>query len=54
MKMFLITGCIRCGHKVFSLEKRIVADTAENAVKAFKKDYPSTKMIRTKVLKNKF
>lgn len=50
MKVFLITGCIKCGHKLFNLEKRIVADTAANAVKTFKEDYPNAKLIRSKVL----
>lgn len=53
MKMFLVTACVKCGHKVFSLEKRISADTAMDAVKAFKEDYPNSKMIRTKLLCNK-
>lgn len=48
--MFLITGCVKCGHKIFNLEKRISANTAVDAVKAFKEDYPNAKMIRTKVL----
>lgn len=50
MKKFLITGCVKCGHKVFSLEKRITAATAVDAVKAFKTDFPNAKMIRTKLL----
>lgn len=51
MKMFLVTACVKCGHKVFSLEKRISADTAMDAVKAFREDYPNSKMIRTKLLR---
>ena len=50
MKKFLITGCVRCGHKVFNLEKRITAATAVDAVKTFKTDFPNAKMIRTKLL----
>ncbi len=50
MKMFLVTGCVKCGHKIFNLKKRIVADTAEGAIKIFKADFPHAKMIRSKVL----
>ena len=50
MKKFLITGCIRCGHKVFSLEKRITAVTAVEAVKIFKTSFPNAKMICSKIL----
>lgn len=50
MKVFLITGCLKCGHKIFNLEKRIVANSAVDAVNAFKADYPNAKMIRSKAL----
>lgn len=50
MKKFLITGCVRCGHKVFSLEKRITAVTAVEAVKVFKANFPNAKMISSKIL----
>jgi hypothetical protein len=50
MKMFLVTGSVKCGHKIFNLKKRIVADTAEGAIKVFKENFPHAKMIRTKLL----
>lgn len=50
MKMFLVTGSVKCGHKIFNLKKRIVADTAEGAIEVFKKNFPNAKMIRTKSL----
>ena len=50
MKTFLVTGSVKCGHKIFSLKKRIVADTAEGAIEVFKKNFPHAKMIRTKLL----
>ena len=50
MKKFLITGCVKCGHKVFSLEKRISVATAADAVQIFKANFPNAKMIRSKVL----
>lgn len=43
MKKFLITGCVKCGHKVFSLEKRISAATAADAVQIFKANFPNAK-----------
>ena len=50
MKKFLITGCVRCGHKVFNLEKHITAATAVDAVQIFKANFPNAKMIRSKIL----
>ena len=50
MKKFLITGCVRCGHKIFNLEKHITATTAVDAVKAFKADFPNAKMVCAKLL----
>ena len=50
MKKFLITGCIRCGHKVFSLERQIVAVTANDAIQIFKISFPNAKMIRSETL----
>ena len=50
MKKFLITGCVRCGHKIFNLEKHITAATAVEAVKTFKANFPNAKMIRSKIL----
>lgn len=50
MKVFLITGVIRCGHKLYNLEKRIIANTAVDAIQTFREDYPSAKMIRSKAL----
>lgn len=50
MKKFLITGCVRCGHKVFNLQKYITATTAVDAVKIFKATFPNAKMICSKML----
>lgn len=51
MNVFLITGVIRCGHKLFNVEKRITASSAVNAIMVFKEDYPNAKMIRSKILR---
>lgn len=50
MKKFLVTGYIRCGHKVFTLKKHIVAVTANDAIRVFKISFPSAKMIRSENL----
>lgn len=50
MKKFLVTGCIRCGHKVFTLEKYVVAVTASDAIRVFKISFPNAKMIRSETL----
>lgn len=50
MKKFLITGCVRCGHKIFTLEKHIVAVTANDAIRVFKINFPNAKMIRFEIL----
>ena len=50
MKKFLITGCVRCGHKVFTLERHIVAVTANDAIRVFKINFPNAKMIRFETL----
>ena len=50
MKKFLVTGYIRCGHKVFTLEKHIVAVTANDAIRVFKISFPNAKMIRSEAL----
>lgn len=43
MKTFLVTGSVKCGHKIFNLKKRIVADTAEGAIAVFKENFPPRK-----------
>lgn len=45
MKLFVIDGMIRCGHRVYSLQKYIVAESKSEAKDTFKIEHPHAKIV---------
>lgn len=47
MKMFSVNGTIKCGHRLFNLEKFIIAHDEAEATAIYKASRPDAKFIKT-------
>lgn len=45
MKLFVVEGFIRCGHRVYSLKKYIIARTKSEAKETYRLENPNAKMV---------
>lgn len=45
MKLYRVEGRIKCGHRLFKLEKYIVARSMEEAIAIYKASRPDAKLI---------
>lgn len=48
MKLYSITGTIKCGHRLYTLHKMIVAPSAKNALEQYLVEHPHAKNISVK------
>jgi hypothetical protein len=46
MKCYAGRGCIRCGHRVYSISKIIIANSPEQALELFLTEHPHAKRIQ--------
>ena len=46
MKMYDVNGVIKCGHRLFNLQKFIIAHDEAEAIAIFKACRPNAKMVR--------
>lgn len=46
MKMYRVEGRIKCGHRLFKLEKFIIAHSAEEATAIYKASRPDAKLVQ--------
>ena len=45
MKLYVVEGMIRCGHRVYSLQKYIIANSRSEAKDTYKVEHPHAKVI---------
>lgn len=45
MKLFIVDGMIRCGHRVYSLKKYIIAHSRSEARDTYKIEHPHAKVV---------
>ena len=45
MKLYVVEGMIRCGHRVYSLQKHIIAESRSEARDTYKVEHPHAKVI---------
>lgn len=46
MKLFEIHGTVKCGHRLYELQKYVIADTPMDAVAQYRKEHPHAKCLR--------
>lgn len=46
MKMYKVTGIIKCGHRLFKLEKFIVSHDRDEAIAIYRASRPTAKMVQ--------
>lgn len=44
-KLYAVEGMIRCGHRVYTLQKYIIASSKSEAIDAYKAEHPCAKGI---------
>lgn len=45
MKLYVVEGMIRCGHRVYNLQKHIIAESKSEARDTYKVEHPHAKVI---------
>lgn len=45
MKLFVVEGMIRCGHRVYNLQKHIIAESRSEARDTYKAEHPHAKVV---------
>lgn len=45
MKLFVVDGMIRCGHRVYGLKKYIIAHSKSEARDTYKVEHPHAKIV---------
>ena len=46
MKMYRVEGCIKCGHRLYKLEKFIIAHDIEEAIAIYQASRPDAKLVK--------
>lgn len=47
MKLWDVNGTIKCGHRLYNVQKFIVAETYSDAITMYQKEHPHAKCIKT-------
>lgn len=45
MKLYEVSGVIRCGHRTYTITKAIIADSTEQVIEMYRQEHPHAKMI---------
>lgn len=46
MKLWDVNGTIKCGHRLYNVQKFIIADNAMDAVAMYRKEHPQAKCLQ--------